>query len=69
VTFEVPENANIYGFGEYSGPLRRNPDNTRQALYNRDIDTPEQQNLYGSHPFYMEVRNGTAHGVVRRIHL
>ncbi|KAI3641242.1 hypothetical protein MIR68_000714 [Amoeboaphelidium protococcarum] len=60
---QVPENAHIFGLGEVVHSFRRDNLNTRQTLWARDAATPVDQNIYGSHPFYMEVRGGKAHGV------
>ncbi|KAK9762529.1 hypothetical protein K7432_011651 [Basidiobolus ranarum] len=60
---QLPSNANIYGLGEYVGPLKRDPKATRQTIWARDAATPVNENVYGSHPFYMEMRAGKSHGV------
>jgi len=54
--------SHVYGLGEHvhSLELKRPLNLTFWAL---DIPTPPEINLYGSHPFYMEIRNGVAHGV------
>ncbi|CAJ0911530.1 7759_t:CDS:2 [Entrophospora sp. SA101] len=44
--------------------LRRNPNGTLQTIWTRDAPTPIDQNVYGAHPFYLEMRDGKAHGVV-----
>ncbi|KAG0363319.1 hypothetical protein BGZ54_008209, partial [Gamsiella multidivaricata] len=62
----IPKEANIYGLGEVMSSFRRDPKGTRQTLWARDAPTPKDQNLYGSHPFYMEMRNGSTHGVFLR---
>ena len=31
-----------------------------------DAQNPVGENIYGSHPFYIELRDGTAHGVVSK---
>jgi lysosomal alpha-glucosidase len=54
---------NIYGLGERVDSLRLSTDNKTYTMWNHDnLNTPET-NLYGSHPFYLEVRNGISHGV------
>lgn len=60
----IPLNHSIYGLGYHAGSLKINPV-TRLTLFARDSPTLENQNLYGVHPFYMEIRNGSAHGVVK----
>lgn len=50
--------------GEVIHSLRRDPSNTRQTMWARDSPTPKDQNIYGVHPFHMEMRNGKAHGAV-----
>ncbi|KAF9104188.1 hypothetical protein BGX27_010206 [Mortierella sp. AM989] len=63
----VPQNADIYGLGEVTSGFRRDSRGTRQTMWNRDAATPVDENLYGSHPFHLEMRgNGTAHGVFMR---
>ncbi|CAG8514259.1 10673_t:CDS:2 [Acaulospora morrowiae] len=59
---KLPSNSNIYGFGETTGRLKRQP-GKRMTMWARDAPCPEGENLYGSHPFYLELRNGKAHGV------
>ncbi|CAG8526740.1 12337_t:CDS:10, partial [Dentiscutata heterogama] len=66
ITFELPDDPNIFGLGEVVRPLRRDPRGTFQTLWNRDAATPTDENVYGDQPFYMEIRNGTAHGVFLR---
>jgi alpha-glucosidase len=61
----LPENPNIYGFGEHSDDLRLNTTNYTRTLWSRDAyGIPQGQNLYGNHPVYLDHRgeNGT-HGV------
>ncbi|KXS19057.1 glycoside hydrolase family 31 protein [Gonapodya prolifera JEL478] len=62
----LPSDAVIYGLGETVDSLRRNPDNTRQAFWARDAPSPVKENVYGVHPFYMEIQDGKAHGVFLR---
>jgi alpha-glucosidase (family GH31 glycosyl hydrolase) len=59
----LPPNANIYGIGERITSFRLNP-GTTYTLFAKDHGTPLVENLYGSHPFYLEHRSsGSAHGV------
>ncbi|KAG9298864.1 hypothetical protein G9A89_015885 [Geosiphon pyriformis] len=58
----LPAQSNIYGFGEVVAPLKRK-EGQRMTLWNRDAPCPEGENLYGSHPFYIEINEGKAHGV------
>jgi len=52
----------VYGFGEAFAPYKRNSVNTETALFNGDNPDPVGQNLYGSHPFYIEIIDGKAYG-------
>jgi hypothetical protein len=52
----------IYGLGERTSRFKRRP--RRMAMNARDTPAIEEQNSYGTHPFYMEMRNGRAHGVL-----
>lgn len=59
----LPKNHYIFGLGERASRFRRAP--RRMALNARDTPALEDQNSYGSHPFYMEMRpDGQAHGVL-----
>ncbi|CAJ0876250.1 14828_t:CDS:2 [Entrophospora sp. SA101] len=64
MSFELPDDPFIYGLGEIVYALRRNPNGTLQTIWTRDAPTPIDQNVYGAHPFYLEMRDGKAHGVV-----
>ncbi|KAI9137036.1 glycosyl hydrolases family 31-domain-containing protein [Paraphysoderma sedebokerense] len=64
ITTSIPDNANIFGLGEVIHALRRDPHATRQAMWTLDTATPVDSNLYGAHPFYLEMRNRSAHGVL-----
>ncbi|EFA78630.1 alpha-glucosidase [Heterostelium album PN500] len=56
-------NPNIYGLGERAAPLRLQ-NNFTYTIWNKDQPTPENLNVYGSHPFYMQLMdNGNANGV------
>ncbi|KAI8140128.1 glycosyl hydrolases family 31-domain-containing protein [Fennellomyces sp. T-0311] len=58
----VPENTNIYGFGETNAPFRRHYNRT--AIFTTGPPTPLDTNSYGQHPFYIELRDGKAHGAM-----
>eukprot|EP00276_Gloeochaete_wittrockiana_P018185 CAMPEP_0184341240 /NCGR_PEP_ID=MMETSP1089-20130417/9855_1 /TAXON_ID=38269 ORGANISM="Gloeochaete wittrockiana, Strain SAG46.84" /NCGR_SAMPLE_ID=MMETSP1089 /ASSEMBLY_ACC=CAM_ASM_000445 /LENGTH=975 /DNA_ID=CAMNT_0026669427 /DNA_START=135 /DNA_END=3059 /DNA_ORIENTATION=+ len=67
ISTQLPSNANLYGLMEETRPTGfRIPNNYMATLWN--IDTPASttnQNLYGSHPFYLQMlSNGNAHGVL-----
>ncbi|KAF8634099.1 hypothetical protein AX15_001067 [Amanita polypyramis BW_CC] len=54
----LPIDTNIYGLGEVvaSSGFRRNLKSTVQTMWNRDTPDPADENLYGSHPIYLEHR-------------
>ncbi|KAK8968773.1 hypothetical protein KSP40_PGU017699 [Platanthera guangdongensis] len=61
------DRANLYGIGEHTRKSFRLVPGDKLTLWN--ADTPAMNpdvNLYGSHPFYMDVRSpeGKAHGVL-----
>jgi len=62
ISTRLAPSSTIYGLGERISNMKLNY-NTH-AIWTEDIGTPEDKNLYGYHPFYMEVRNGKSHGVL-----
>ncbi|GBB95116.1 hypothetical protein RclHR1_02480015 [Rhizophagus clarus] len=66
ISFSLPQDPFIYGLGEVVDQLRRDPRGTFHTIWTRDAATPIAENVYGAQPFYMEMRNGTAHGVFLR---
>eukprot|EP00833_Pecoramyces_ruminatium_P017065 jgi/Orpsp1_1/1191097/evm.model.d7180000083480.1 len=62
ISRRIKSNSSIYGFGEVIAPYKRNSQETQHALFNTDNPTPVGQNLYGSHPFYVEIIDGKANG-------
>ncbi|KAJ2443524.1 hypothetical protein GGI03_007994, partial [Coemansia sp. RSA 2337] len=62
ITSSLPADANIYGMGESPDFFRRNPANTIKTLWNRGSPDLFQQNVYGSHSIYMELRDSLFHG-------
>ncbi|TFK70865.1 hypothetical protein BDN72DRAFT_896086 [Pluteus cervinus] len=71
LTSALPLGANIYGLGEVvsSSGFRRDVDQTVQTMWARDIASPVDENIYGSHPIYLEHRfdqnsqTSSSHGV------
>lgn len=59
----LPSNHSIFGLGYHAGKLKVESGN-RLTLFARDSPTIENQNLYGAHPFYLQIQDGKAHGVV-----
>lgn len=54
-----------FGLGERVRPLKLER-NRQYTMWNADEAMPVNDNVYGSHPFYMELQpDGTAHGLVR----
>ena len=66
----TPSDPNVYGLGERVTSFRLPTDNTRFTIWalaqDCIYDTGKEErgrNMYGHHPFYMELRDGLAHGV------
>ncbi|KAL9074482.1 MAG: hypothetical protein Q9161_002270 [Pseudevernia consocians] len=62
----LPDDPNIYGFGEDTDPFRRPTTDYIRTLWSRDAYLiPPGTNLYGNHPIYFEYRedNAETHGV------
>jgi alpha-glucosidase len=58
-----PENYNVYGLGEVIHGFRLGNNFTR-TIYAADVGDPIDQNLYGSHPFYLDTRYFDESGTV-----
>ncbi|KAF2112173.1 glycosyl hydrolases family 31-domain-containing protein [Lophiotrema nucula] len=51
----LPEDYNLYGLGERIHGLRLN-NNLTATIYAADVGDPIDDNIYGSHPFYLDTR-------------
>lgn len=61
---KLPKDPFLYGLGEHSDPFRLNTTNYIRTMWNQDsYGIPAGANLYGTHPFYLEQREGGSHGV------
>jgi len=61
ISTKVPLGSAIYGLGEQISTMKLGY--RTYSIWTQDTGTPENKNLYGAHPFYMELRNTSAHGV------
>mmetsp|Transcript_1630 Transcript_1630/g.5773 ORF Transcript_1630/g.5773 Transcript_1630/m.5773 type:complete len:900 (+) Transcript_1630:70-2769(+) len=63
----LPSSPAIYGLGERVDSLLLDSNDKVYTMFNRDQGTPAHENLYGTHPMYMELRQSegstNAHGV------
>jgi alpha-glucosidase len=64
----LPQNPNLYGFGEDTDAFRLNTTDYTRTLWSRDsYEVPTGTNLYGNHPIYFEHRlndeKSETHGV------
>ena len=60
----LPEDPSLYGLGEHSDSLRLPTKDYIRTMWNQDsYAIPENANLYGTQPFYLEHRETGSHGV------
>lgn len=60
----LPTDTNLYGLGEHTDDFRLKTDDYHRTIFNADAPgLPQGQNLYGSHPIYIEHRPTGSHGV------
>ncbi|KAJ1937550.1 hypothetical protein FBU59_004716, partial [Linderina macrospora] len=62
VTSNLPSDANIYGIGETPDWFRRGTTNNTKTLWAHEASATLGNNVYGTHPIHMELRNGKFHG-------
>jgi alpha-glucosidase len=61
---KLPEDPYLYGLGEHTDDFRLSTTNYSRTLWNQDsYGVPEDSNLYGSQPLYLEHRESGSHGV------
>ncbi|XP_013407695.1 lysosomal alpha-glucosidase-like [Lingula anatina] len=54
----------LYGLGEHQGTFLKNISWAQMAFWARDVPPMNDVNLYGDHPFYLNIeKDGQAHGV------
>ena len=70
ITSSLPPNPNVYGLGERVTSFRLNTNETYYTIWALAQDCPYDtgkgprgRNMYGQHPVYLEIRNGSTHGV------
>ena len=64
VRTSLPDDPNLYGLGEHSDPFRLKTTNYIRTMWNQDsYGIPNDANLYGTQPFYIEHRESGSHGV------
>lgn len=59
----LPPDPNLFGLGEHFDSFRLPNRNYIRTLWARDIAVPRRENLYGTHPVYVEQRATGTHGV------
>jgi alpha-glucosidase len=60
----LPDDPYLYGLGEHSDPFRLKTSSYTRTLWAQDsFAIPENANLYGTQPFYIEHRPTGSHGV------
>ncbi|KAL2754207.1 glycoside hydrolase family 31 protein, partial [Sodiomyces alcalophilus JCM 7366] len=59
----LPPDPNVFGLGEHFDSFRLPNRNYTRTLWARDVAVPRRENLYGSHPIYVEQRATGTHGV------
>ncbi|KAK3192886.1 hypothetical protein K4F52_001243 [Lecanicillium sp. MT-2017a] len=61
----LPNDPYLYGLGEHSDPFRLKTEDYIRTIWNQDsFGIPNDANLYGAQPFYLEHRESGSHGVL-----